>query len=1008
VRSGLRRLVLVCGLCLLVATIASGQEPRRVTQVQQHFLPSLHFEPGDGQNAGHEEFAVHQPGVTGRFTRRSVKLWLPSNTGGAEPLELLLGAAPETQIRGEELQPGVSNYLRGSDSSSWKTRVPHYARIRYVGLYPGVDLVFYGHGDDLENDFIVAPGADAARIVFNLEGARSLRVDTNGDLQIKVRDAVVTFHKPYAYQETILGRKQIAAAFKLNGSQVSFKLGRYNNAEKLVIDPILTFSTYLAGSTGNDKVFGVATDAAGNIYVTGSTDSTDFPTHLPEQPACNTCGAGSPPSSDAFITKLDPTGATVVYSTYLGGSGRDEGHAIGVDAAGNAVVAGITFSTDFPSLHAITPATCCAGAVFVTSLSADGSALNYSGVIGTVVPTGANMLSIPANLVALAIDSTGNAYVTGMTNSSAFPTTPGTVATAVPASPTVSLFVSKVAPAGALVWSTIVPGLTLQGGGRTFDQSIHNQGIAVDAGGNVYLARGGDSGMPTSTGVVGPTGTSGTAVVVKLNPTASSILYATYLPGAGSVSAMAVDATGNAYVAGVTQDSNIGTSVNAFQRTGKVGFEAYILKLNPTGTAIPAATYFTGPNTTLAGQPAILFSAINGIVLDTSGNVWVNGVTETSLPLKFPFQPDGADFAGYVSELSNDLSTLLFSTFVNGTDFATSFDARTFPATMAVDNSGKLIVGGITQGPAFPTSAGAFQTVAAKGGGFVMKIDPAVASPAVCHDINGTDFFGVPLHQFRTQSLNLTNCGNADLHVLSVSTSTATFAATSNCPAGLTAGASCAISLDFAPVDFNPVGDVLVITDNAPVTVQRFNLRGFPAAFAPLGFAILDAATGSALVTPSSVTAGGTATFNLKIVPDAGFTGQASFACAGLPRGVTCSVSPSTITLNTAPVAVTLSIATTAATASLRISRFGRSLALAALLLGPVAIVATGKKRRMVVSCVAIALTVFGITSCGGGSTTGSGGGPGPGVTPQGTYTITVSGVSGAVQSNARVLLTVK
>ncbi len=559
----------------ILLLILGGLTPKATSQTttapgnRYEFSRQVSFEPNVGQAERSAEFVVHQPGLNARFQREAVDLLAPS-AQGLSTLRLELHGTRGVQIQGEGKRPGTVNYLRGSDPAGWKTGIPNFARLRYSRLYPGIDLLFYGRDGMLEHDFVVAPGADPALISLELKGTRKVQVQNHGDLLVKVAGGSLTFKKPYAYQETSSGRKEIQAAFKVQGERVGFVLGHYDKKQALVIDPILTFSTYLAGSSGQDAVFGVATDASGNIYVTGRTASKDFPTHLPEQPACSGCSATFPVSTDAFVSKLDPTGATLIYSTYLGGTGSDAGHAIAVDANGNALVAGGTFSTDFPSVNAITPATCCNGAVFVASLSANGASLNYSGVIGTAILNEQNMFQLPASLVAIAADSAGNAYVTGVTNSSSFPITPGTLTASVPAAPARSLFVSKVAPSGALVWSTVLPGTMTQGG-----FSMHNLGIAVDAGNNVFVTRAADQGLPTTPGVVGPAAPSfGGAFVAKINPTASALVYLTYLPGALNSSGIAVDIDGNAYVAGVTSGTDLVTSANAFQKTGKAGLEA--------------------------------------------------------------------------------------------------------------------------------------------------------------------------------------------------------------------------------------------------------------------------------------------------------------------------------------------------------------------------------------------------------------------------------------------------
>ena len=980
-------ILLIIGL----TTFSSGQ----TTSTRSYYQPlgQLRFEPNFGQAGEDAAFVARQAGLNARFQRQAIDLYLPSSQNLSR-LRMELHGSSSAQIIGEERIPGTTNYLRGNDPALWKTNIPGFSRLRYREIYAGIDLVFYGRAGELEHDFVVAPGADPAQINLELKGTKAIRTLRNGNLVVNTRSGSLTFKKPFAYQELGTERREIEVAFKLSGDHLGFKLGHYDPRLALVIDPILTFSTYFTGSSGHDTVYGVATDSSGNIYVTGQTASTDFPTHLPEQPACSGC-----PATDAFVAKLDPTGSTLIYSTYLGGTGNDAGHAIAVDASGNALVAGGTFSTDFPSVNAITPATCCNGAVFVASLSPNGASLNYSGVVGTAILDGKNDFGLSRDLVAIATDSAGNAYVSGVTNSSSFPITPGTLTTSVPPSPARTLFIFKVAPAGALVWSTVLPGTMTFGG-----NSMHNLGIAVDAGKNVFVTRSADPGLPTTPGVVGPTAPAfGAAFVARINPTASAFIYLTYLPGADNSSGITLDPDGNAYVAGITSGTGLQTSANAFQKTGKAGLEAYILKLNATGTAIPAATYFTGPNTTLGGQPAVLFSYIYGVVLDANRNVYVSGVTETTIPLKFPFQPDPASFSGYVSELSSDLSTVLFSTHLNGGDIRTNVFAGGFPSSMAVDPAGKLVMGGATQSPAFP-AVNAFQSTAAKGGGYLVKIDTSVPAPSVCHDIDGTFFVSVPVNRTRAQRLNLTNCGNADLHVSSVSTTGPPFSATANC-AAVVPGASCSVSIVFAPTAQVQSFGQLTINDDAPIPTQIFLLQGTGSFPQPPGFVIADAATGSTEIPVVTITAGATGVFNLSVVPDAGFSASASFNCSGAPPGGSCSLSPASFNLSGAPVPMVLSVTTTgarAATAPLKIHNdnalfYGVVLGLPVILLGK-------PRRRRMAAILVLLLLAFNAVSCGGGSGGGGGGSP----TPPGNYSIIVNGVAGSAQASTSVQLTVQ
>jgi hypothetical protein len=403
----------------------------------------------------------------------------------------------------------------------------------------------------------------------------------------------------------------------------------------------LLYSTYLGGSGGAGGGGGIAVDAAGNAYVTGSTNSGDFPT----TPGAfqTTFGGGS---LDGFVTKLNAAGSTLLYSTYLGGSGQDEGHnGIVVDASGNAYVTGRTFSSDFPITPGAFQTTSGGGSdAFVSKLNAAGSALLYSTYLG-----GSNWESSEG----IAIDASGNAYVTGVTFSSNFPTTPGAFQTTSGGGGSrfgfEDAFVSKLNAAGsALLYSTYL-------GGSSFDESF---GIAVDGSGNAYVTGDtGSSNFPTTPGAFRTTFGGGDfdAFVSKLNAAGSALLYSTYLGGSVVESGLgiAVDASGSAYVTGFTASSNFPTTPGAFQSTFGGGGDAFVSKLNAAGSALLYSTYL-GRSDRDQGR---------GIAINASGNAYVRGFTASSnfpvTPGNFPVTPGafqttsgGGDGDAFVSKFS--------------------------------------------------------------------------------------------------------------------------------------------------------------------------------------------------------------------------------------------------------------------------------------------------------------------------------------------------------------------
>lgn len=340
----------------------------------------------------------------------------------------------------------------------------NYERVRYHNLYPGIDLIFYGQGRQLEYDLVVAPGADPRAIRLAVKGAEQSEVNAQGDLQLASAGYTAVFHQPVIYQFNGSARQSVVGAYLLSAAsnaraarEVRFRLGAYDRARPLVIDPSLTYSTYLGG-TADDYAYGVAVDSSKNAYVNGETYSTNFPTETPEQGTCGTttspCDEGSG-LADSFVAKINPAGSALVYSTFLGGSGLDIGTGIAVDAAGDAYVIGDTASTDFPTTSGVFQSTGnFFGDAYVAELNPAGSKLVYSsyfgGTEGAVV--GANESTSGDGI---AIDSSGNAFICGSTSSTNIPIAGALVSpsngSTLAAGATANAYVAKIAAGGAKV-----------------------------------------------------------------------------------------------------------------------------------------------------------------------------------------------------------------------------------------------------------------------------------------------------------------------------------------------------------------------------------------------------------------------------------------------------------------------------------------------------------------------------------------------------------------------------
>src|SRR6266404_5176357 len=465
----------------------------------------------------------------------------------------MVGANSAPEITGLGRLSGNRNYFRGNDPSKWQSNIPTYARVEYRELYPGVNLVYYGNEQQLEYDFQVAPGGNPGNIRMAFEGIRKIKINADGDVILQTAAADVRMKKPAVYQEENGTRQSIAGRYVVGGKrQVAFEVGIYDKSKALVIDPVLTYSTFLGG--GNyDSGRSIAIDSSGNAYITGQTSSFNFPVTIN---AYNTTYANG---NDVFVTKLNPDGSSLVYSTYLGGNSEDYGYGIAVDSSGNAYVTGMTTSTAYPTTPGAYQTTLQGGTynggdAFVTKLNADGTALVYSTYLGGMNAEQAN---------SIAIDSAGNAYVAGFTSSGNFPTTPGAFQTTISTGTSTDAFVTKLNNTGtALVYSTFL-------GGTGVDQAT---AIKVDSFGSAYI-----TGMTTSsdfdvtpgayqTSYGGPSGgyygDYGDAFVTKFDPAGASLIYSTYLGGTGNDAGFGLDlaGSGEAYVAGYTGSGDFPTT----------------------------------------------------------------------------------------------------------------------------------------------------------------------------------------------------------------------------------------------------------------------------------------------------------------------------------------------------------------------------------------------------------------------------------------------------------------
>lgn len=671
----------------------------------------------------------------------------------------LIGANPPGKIIGVDPLPGKSNYFIGNDPKKWRTGVPTYARVRYRNVYAGVDLVYHGKQGQLEYDFVVAPGADASVIRVAFPGVDAIRVDASGDLLVRLAGEEVRQHKPVVYQDVAGVRRRLSSAYALKGDgEVGFNVAEHDASRPLVIDPVLVYSTYLGGS-GSELGFNVgsvAVDAAGSAYVTGWTTSTDFPATAGAFQT--TSGGGTDPcvNCDAFVSKLDPTGSALAYSTYFGGSGSDVGSGVAVDVSGNAFIVGGTDSPDLPTTPGVLDPTCelspvgrCVNKGFVAKLDTSGSVLVYSTYLG---PRGDVTDTDIAAGRAVAVDGAGDAYVIGNTGPG-FPVTPGAFQAAYGGGQ-LDGFVAKLDAAGSsLVYSSFL-------GGGGLEQAA---GIAIDGSGNAYGVGSTDSSdFPTTAGAFQRTcpfyqfspGGCSMAFVTKIDASGSALVYSTYLGGDSTnlgggwsqACGVAAGELGDAYVTGTAPDG-FPTTPGAFQTTfGGGGDDAFVAKLNTTGAALMYSTYLGGSSED-GGQ---------GIAVDASGSAYVGGWTwSTDFPVASAVQPTrrGVEDA-FVARLNAVGSGVTYSTYLGGA-------AADMAQGVAVDPAGGAYIMGGTASTDFPTVNPLQSTF---GGGlndyFVAKIGvPSSCAEEVTDrvDVFRSRFYWIPLTPFRLQWVVIRN-----------------------------------------------------------------------------------------------------------------------------------------------------------------------------------------------------------------------------------------------------------
>lgn len=1144
---------LVCGTCVLTLAL-KGQDQRadgtpaaaKKAVSRGHSDPTssarvagylgalpLAFEPNQGQSNDAVKYIARGARYNVYFTSAETVLVLQGSSGvksaaspANQPADILRmslkGADPSADLVAADQLPGKTNYFIGP-RENWHSDIPNYRRILRRQVYPGIDISYHGAEGQLEEDFVVSPGADPRAIRLAFEGAKKLGTSSNRELRLTLEDGAVTFRRPVAYQETN-GSKQLVSAnyVIMNNGLVGFRLGDYDRRLPLVIDPILSYSTYLGGSN-IDGANGIAVAPDGTAFIAGGTFSINFPTAHSLQP---NHGGPDDLSQDGFVTKLSADGSTLLYSTYLGGKADDVANGIAVDTFGDAYVVGTTHSPDFPVTGGSFDPTCaddgaCGASkcdnlnlvvsnAFVSKLNPEGSGLIYSSFLGHFENVTGRAIAVDANEIAyvtgttefnakpqgafcgpfpitgnafqptfggnfantnafvtqisatgstilyssylsgsaesvgfgIAADTSANAYVTGVTYSPDFPTV-------TPLQPVYGgagdAFLIKVNTNGSgptsLVYSTFL-------GGSGLDQG---NGVVVDRGGSVYVAGGTASTSLGTAGVVQPNchldssnTCEGDAFVAKFNPGTSPALtlaYLTYLGGslADTATAVAVEPVnppnGFAYVTGSTVSPDFPVSGAVFQsKFGGGNADSFVAKLDPNGATLLYSSYLGGTNTDIG----------YGIAADTGGNAYVAGQTcSLDFPLANPEQAaSGGNCDAFVSKVSilNGIQVnpagLVFSaqslgttsqpqtvTFTNGDSPVTLSSIAVDPASpnpgdfaVTTTCAASLLPGGqctltvsfTPQGaglrkatiPITVTGAGLTQNVVVPLNGQASTLTLSASSLSF-----GQQQVGVP--NGSPLSIVATNNGTTPVTFTSI-TASGDYSETDNCTkAPLQPTTTCGIQITFAPTTAGSSIGALTLTDNAPGSPQIVLLMGTGIG-QQSGF-VIKATPGSA-----TVAAGNSATIAVTVSTSSGFSQPITLGCTGLPVAANCSFSAPTST-GPGQLTSTLTISTGLRTqVPLRIPGNSplapglRGVPISWLLCG-IAIaalisMASLKGRRAKTALGAsVALAIL-LAAC-----SGSGGSAGvPAGTPAGNSQVTVTAVSGTVSSSATVSLQVK
>jgi hypothetical protein len=820
---------------LLAGTVtASGQQPEVAKTpipngqiIKNYNQVPLAFEENKGQTSGQVKFLSRGQGYTAFLTSGGMTLSLrPSPTeslssssapASKSPNTILqfhlIGANPHPQVSGERPLPGRVNYFVGKDPSKWQTNLCTYGQVRYRNVYPGIDLIYYGNHQQLEYDFAVAPGVNPNAIQFEIQGASQTSIDGQGNLVLGATNSNLRFQSPVVYQESNGQRTPVMGSYVMkDASHVGFQLASYDQSKPLVIDPVLAYSTYLGGS-GTDQATGLAVDSTGSVYITGYTDSADFPLAAP---------ASLPTSANhAFVAKLDPTGLNLLYADYIGGSGDDYGVALVLDSSLNVYITGSTTSSDFPVVKAFQAQQPGPYSGFVSKLSSDGRSLLYSSYLG------GSTLDVP---LSIAIDNLNELHIAGYTMSSNFP-----VANAFQSAVSANQgglygdygFLTKFSADGStLLYSTYFAGnfVVVQNCGAPCYPAPYNaiNSLTVDARDNAYITGSTNTtNFPTTSGAylsTNPTQLGASLGFVSKFGSNGSLEYSTYLYGSSgdpvATSAIAVDAAGFAYVTGeAVSDGTFPVTNTNICDPGVWGFGcsyAFVSKFDPAGATLVYST-FLGPNN---------YAVPQNIAVDANGDAYVLSSTYSAA---FQLNNGVESYTGQsdllLVEIDPAANSQLFSTYL-GTAGNDS------PGGLAIDSQGNIYIAGSTDGTDLPVTSGAPQSVL--GGGtdaFIVKIEPG-AGPLIAATPASLQFSALPVGSTSAEmTVLLRNMSSSPLSITAITT-TGDFAEFNTCGNQVLAAGSCSVSVSFTPTASGVRNGSIVIQGNEAESPFSLPLNG--------------------------------------------------------------------------------------------------------------------------------------------------------------------------------------